>query len=195
MSGSRQRKLIGSVRVTAGIVSYRRGYKSWMIPWENGFQWAAGIDGRSAGSCVSIAWERTRRSRWKKEGVLCSSSVNERVSRWSDDLTRLEILISGWLETLWGDPSLRMHRDAASNPHINRCEQPRLTTLWPWLGKKMTYVRLYRWGNDEKKDDKRKSFLSSRMATQSEIREMRFSVEQRGPPRAAESAPTSESSW
>jgi len=71
---------------------------------------------------------------------------------------------------LVGDSLRRSFSESASERSIKSAYQsysgqPRLTTLWPWLRKKMTYVRLYRWGNDEKKDDKRKSFPSSCMAT------------------------------
>lgn len=190
MSGSRERKLAGSVRVTAGIVSHRHGYKSRTIPRENWFQRAAEIDGRSVGSPV----RPLRRDERGEAGERRESRIYRAWTSASPgdpgDLTRSEILISGRLEAL-RDPPLRMHRDAASDPAI-LCRPTEVDdAVTTWLRKESTDVRLYRRGNDEERDNERKSFPAARPLRAGSVKwDSRWN---KGPSRAADNTLTSES--
>lgn len=120
---------------------HRRGHKSRTIPRENGFQWAARIDGWSAGSPVGEMDVGTneKRCQWQK-GVSCSSSVNKRcplVSRWLDPFRNFNFRLAG--DSLRRSPvkdasgSIRSGRIVSADRHWRRCDHP--------LRKKTTDIR------------------------------------------------------
>lgn len=178
MSWFRERKLAGSVRVTAGIVSYRHGYKSRTIP--SGKMDSKGQQGSMDDPDLPLA-RRTDEAKPMTEGSLMFIEREQTcplVTRGLDPFRNFNFRLAGDLlrRSSAKDASgrsINLGCIVSANRGWRRCDHP--------LRKKTTDVRcpdlipVRKWrGEGWRKDE-----LSSRPTTQSGIREMKFSMEQK----------------